>query len=192
MSTRMGKGDPTVNNDSAPKSQSGDAAATAESVFISTGLSEIEWASAWLPVQAVEQGLDLQHDLQAGLRTRTITRTDLAARLGVDAKQPIGAQLVSKGKLSDAEGRFVDEGLFKNRLLELQLRLYGTADDAINLERSLRAKGLIERMDINEESEKSLFITLLTENFYDLAKFLSNDSEANAVLIAIDDSAVCI
>jgi hypothetical protein len=156
------------------------------------GLSEIEWASVLIPVLAVEQGIDLRRDIMAGIKSRIVNRTDLAARLGVDSKKPIGSQLVARGTLSYAEGRLVDGDLFQNRLLQLRLRIDETTENVVQLLADLQSGGLIEEIETEEKHDNYLLVGLGTRRFVELARTLSQRAPGQAMLLSINDSIVHI
>jgi hypothetical protein len=156
------------------------------------GLSEIEWASALIPVLAVEQGIDLRHGIMAGIKSRLVKRTDLAARLGVDSKKPIGSQLVAQGMLSYAEGRLVDGDLFQNRLLELRLRIDETTENSVQLLADLQSRGVIEEIETEEKHDNYLLVGLRTLRFVEFVRTLSQRAPGMAVLLSINDSIVYV
>lgn len=153
-----------------------------------TGLSEIEWASAWLPVMAIEEGLDIKSQLPVGMRAHVVKRSDLATRLGLDASKPLGSQLVTKGVLSYDEGRIVDGAMFANRLLRLRLRVDDTAENVPALVDKYKSLGLIEEIESEIEHDGYLFVELATRRFLDLARTIAKDIPGLAVLLSINES----
>lgn len=151
------------------------------------GISEIEWASAWIPVLAVEQGIDLQANLTAAMRSRIIKRTDLAARFHVDADKPLAAQLVSKGRLSVAQAKLADGGLFENRVLDLQVRIDSLAEHVPRMLADLQTSGLIEIVN-SKQHDGYLFVELKTRRFIELANVLEKEMPGLSVLLSLNGS----
>lgn len=150
------------------------------------GGAEIMWACAWMPVLAVQQGLDPTTKIPIGVGSRVVKRTDLAARLGVSADKPIGAQLIEQGRVSYENGRLIDGGYFQNQPMRLQLRIDDAAEDVISVLSDMQAQGLIDELIHKHEDAGYLFVELQTQRFIELAHEFSMRISGLAVLLSID------
>ncbi len=155
-------------------------------------LSDIEWASAFLPVLAIEQGIDLAQEVPAAIRSRIVKRSDLAARLHVQSSAPPGAQLAARGELSYDQARSIDANLFRNRPLNLRLRFDNTVDDVRGMLRRLQSIGLIDHIKILQEHHGYWFVEFETRQFMGLAEILAREIPDLAVLLSINDSVLYI
>jgi hypothetical protein len=155
-------------------------------------LSEMEWAIAFLPVLGIQEGLDLEKQLPVSIRSRLFKRTDLAARLGVDANEPFGAQLVAHGLLSYEQGRRVDGNLFRDRSLNLRLRIVGDADDVHSLLQHLGRIGLVDAVLNEQAHEGHIFAELETRRFVELCEFLSGQEPDHVALLSINGSVLYV
>lgn len=149
-------------------------------------LSEIECASAFMPVLAIEQDTDLATSTAVAMKAHVIKRTDLAARLNVDPRRPIGVQLAERGQISRSQARQIDGGLFQGRKMEVRLRIDDAVENVDAALSELLSKGLIESLTEQMEVNGYLFVQLKTNNLVELAEALSELLPDLVVLVAIN------
>jgi hypothetical protein len=159
-----------------------------QSVRQKTGLSEIELASAFLPVLAVEQGIDLSTNLSVAIRSRVFTRADLAEHLEVDAARPIGWQLAKKGVVTAEEAKVIDGDLFSGRRIHLKLRISDLLEDAKSLLDQLQSKNLINSSGEPKKGDGYLFGEVVTNNFVELSQFLMQEIPNRVVILSLNGS----
>lgn len=151
-----------------------------------TGLSEMELASAFIPVLAVEQGFDPRSACLASIRCRVFKRSDFAARFRVYADRPIGLQLANRGLISFRDAELMDGALYDAQEMALFIRVNSPLDTVEQTLNKLSAKGLIDETSEKEQKDGKSFIKLKTKTFVDLARHLSIELHDNVVLLSLN------
>lgn len=143
---------------------------------------ELEWASAFIPVLAIEEGVD---HATAAVGTKVLKRADLAARFGVDPEHPIGQQLAERGEMSYNEARLIDGRLFEHPV-SLRLRIPDSVENLSSLVPDLLSECLIDAAWNQLQQHGYTFISVRTRKFVELVKAISERTQDSTVLLSIN------
>ncbi len=115
-------------------------------IVVKTGVSELEWASMYLPVLGVVESIDERWQTESGLSFCTVNRAHLAYKLDVNPAVNFGVQLYNKRVLTGPEAIFIDNDFFRDcDTWRVHFKIETEDDGVCMLIEKLEREGLIER-----------------------------------------------